>query len=149
MSTTKGHCLCRAIEYEFEGKPLWVAHCHCESCRRATSSPLATYVGVGVGQFRYLKGEVVSYQSSPGVWRYHCGTCGSPMAYTSDDRWPGEVHLYHGTLADPNALVPRGHVHCGEQLAWFDVADDLPRYETIGGKGVAPMRRGPRPPAAK
>ena len=44
--TTTGRCQCRAIEYEFEGEPKWVMHCHCENCRRAVSSAVATYVGV-------------------------------------------------------------------------------------------------------
>ena len=57
VQTTRGRCQCRSIEYEFEGKPKWVMHCHCESCRRAVSSAVATYVGVDIGQFRYLKGE--------------------------------------------------------------------------------------------
>ncbi len=60
--TTRGHCLCRAIEYEFEGAPKWVMHCHCESCRRAVSSALATYVGVNIDQFRYLKGTPAIYE---------------------------------------------------------------------------------------
>ena len=76
---THGRCQCRKIEYEFEGKPKWVMHCHCESCRRAVSSAVATYVGVNIDQFRYLKGEPAAYASSPGVKRYFCPTCGSPM----------------------------------------------------------------------
>jgi hypothetical protein len=143
MPTTRGHCLCKAIEYEFEGAPLWVVHCHCESCRRHTSSAVATYVGVKSDQFRYVKGEPAAYESSPKVWRYHCPRCGSPMAYIAD-RFPGEVHLYIGTLADPARFLPRAHIHVGEQLPWFEVADDLRRYERMGGKGVDPLRRGPR-----
>ena len=48
MTTTKGHCQCRSIEYEFEGEPKWVMHCHCTSCRRAVSSAVATYIGVRI-----------------------------------------------------------------------------------------------------
>ena len=56
-AVTKGHCQCGTIEYEFTGEPKWVMHCHCESCRRAVSSAVATYVGVRLEQFSYLKGE--------------------------------------------------------------------------------------------
>jgi hypothetical protein len=140
--TTRGRCLCRSIEYEFEGQPLWVAHCHCETCRRATSSAFATYVGVHVDQFRYLKGEPAIYRSSPGVQRFFCATCGSPIAYVGE-RWPGEVHLYAGSLDNPTQIEPRGHVHVAEQLPWADIHDDLPRFETTG-RGKKPVRRGPR-----
>lgn len=143
MKLTKGHCLCGGIKYEFEGKPDWVAYCHCESCRRHTSSSVATMVGVKLAQFRYLEGTPAAYQSSPGVWRYFCPTCGSPMAFTDDARWPGEVHLYIGTLEHPEAFVPTGHVHAAEQLPWFEVADELPRFEKFG-KGAKPSRHGPR-----
>ncbi len=140
---TKGHCLCGAIAYEFTGKPLWVSHCHCETCRRHTSSAVATFVGVKLDQFSYLQGTPASYQSSPDVWRYFCATCGSPMAYTSDKRHPGEVHLYIGTLENPEQFVPKGHVHAGEQLPWFEVHDELPRFEKMG-LGAEPLRKGPR-----
>jgi hypothetical protein len=118
-------------------------HCHCESCRRAVSSPLATYVGVRLEQFRYLKGEPAQYESSPGVKRYFCSNCGSPMAYAGT-RWPGEVHLFHGTLTDPAQWPPTGHAHVAEQVSWFEVSDHLPRYETTAGKGAKVMRKGPR-----
>lgn len=135
---TRGRCQCRALEYEFEGKPKWVMHCHCESCRRAVSSAVATYVGVDISQFRYLKGDPAIYQSSPGVQRYFCPTCGSPMAYAGS-RWPKEVHLFIGTLENPAKFPPTGHAHIGEAVAWFDVHDDLPRFERTvkDGKPVA------------
>jgi len=141
--TTKGHCQCRAIEYEFEGAPKWMMHCHCEACRRAVSSPVATYVGVRLEQFHYLKGEPAFYESSPGVKRYFCSRCGSPIAYAGS-RWPGEVHLFHGTLADQTQWAPTGHANVAEQLPWFEISDHLPRYEKNAGKGAKPVRKGPR-----
>ena len=140
--TTRGHCLCGAIEYAFSGEPRWVAHCHCESCRRATSSAFATYVGVGLDQFQYLKGEPTAYSSSPGVQRYFCPTCGSPLAFVGN-KWPGEIHLYAGSLENPDAIQPRGHVNVAEQLVWADVHDELPRYATFA-KDAGPLRRGPK-----
>jgi hypothetical protein len=142
MTVTKGRCQCRAIEYEFEDKPKWVMHCHCEDCRRAVSSAVATYIGVDIGQFRYLKGEPSIYESSPGVKRYFCATCGSPMAYAGS-RWPREVHLFHGTLEQPSQWPPTGHAHIGERVGWFDVHDDLPRFAKTAGKGAQPVKKGP------
>jgi hypothetical protein len=142
-AVTKGHCQCRNIEYEFTGEPKWVMHCHCESCRRAVSSAVATYVGVRLEQFSYLKGEPTYYESSPGVKRYFCTNCGSPMAYAGA-RWPGEVHLFHGTLADPSQWPPTGHAHVTEQVEWFEINDHLPRYAATAGKGAKPVRKGPK-----
>jgi hypothetical protein len=140
---TTGHCQCRAIEYQFTGDPKWVMHCHCESCRRAVSSAVATYIGVRLEQFSYLKGEPAIFESSPGVKRYFCAKCGSPMAYAGA-RWPGEVHLFHGTLADPGQWPPTAHAHVTEQVHWFEISDHLPRYAATSGKGAKPVRKGPK-----
>jgi hypothetical protein len=140
--TTKGRCQCRAIEYEFTGAPKWVMHCHCESCRRAVSSPVATYVGVLLEQFSYLKGEPTYYESSPGVKRYFCTVCGSPMAYagahgrarciSSTARWP---------IPRNGPDRPRPRRRAGN---WFEVNDHLPRYAATASKGAKPMRKGPK-----
>lgn len=144
---TRGRCQCGAISYEFEGKPKWVMHCHCASCRRAVASVMATYIGVRVEQFRYLAGEPAVYESSPGVKRYFCGKCGTPLAYAGE-RWPGEVHLLHGTLEDTNQWPPTGHAHVTEQLSWFEAHDELPRFEQVASRGSQPVRKGPRRPGA-
>lgn len=141
---TTGRCLCGAVRYEFRGSPLWVMHCHCDSCRRHTSSPVATFVGVARDSFRFTTDPPAVYASSPGVRRSFCARCGSPIAYEAD-RLPDEIHLYHGTLADPAALAAQGHVHTGEQLPWFEVADYLPRWRAFG-RGEPPLHNGPRRP---
>ena len=95
-----------------------------------------------------LCGEVKEFASSPGVWRGFCGDCGSAIYYRTDRR-PDVIDLYLGTLDDPSALTPQCHVHAAEQLAWFEVLDELPRY-AASRWGDGPMRHGPvrglRPP---
>lgn len=49
------------------------------------------------------------------------------MAYESD-RFPGEVHLFLGTLDHPNQFRPEFHVHCSERIPWLEINDELPRY---------------------
>ena len=124
---TTGHCLCGDLAYEFDGAPNWVSYCHCDSCRRHTSSAVAAFVGLDVSRTRYTKGTPVRYVSSPGVTRSFCGRCGSPMSYEGKN-FPGEVHFYIGTLSDPAALAPTVHVHVAEKLPWFDTRDVLPRH---------------------
>lgn len=103
---------------------------------------MATFVCVLHDTFRFTNGTPQSYASSPGVRRSFCLRCGTPIAYEAD-RIPNEVHLYHGTLTDPNAVQPTAHVHVAEQLGWFEVQDDLPRYAE-GMRGVSPIRHGSR-----
>ena len=107
------------------------------------SSPLQKFSLAG-GRFPEGVTAFRPEMAAHGKHNQPCPRCGSPMAYTAD-RYPGEVHLHIGTLADPNQFKPRGHVFAAEQLSWFEIADNLPRYAALGGKGVTPLRRGPRP----
>lgn len=125
--TTTGRCLCGDLTYEFTGEPKWLSYCHCESCRRQVSSPVAAFVGLDRKQFRYTHGTPTRFVSSPGVTRSFCGRCGSPMSFEGE-KWPGEIHLYTGTLSDPAAFAPTEHVRVAEKLPWFEVADQLPRH---------------------
>ncbi len=125
--THGGRCLCGTVRFEARGAPLWVAHCHCESCRRNTGTAVATFVGFAQDRFATVKGAPRTYASSPGVTRSFCADCGTPLAYEAE-RSPGEVHVYISTLDRPQDFVPQIHVHVGEQLPWLRLDDGLPRY---------------------
>lgn len=122
-----GRCFCGELRYVVNEPPLWVGHCHCESCRRNTGSAVATFVGVSSSSFSMRHGTRSFYESSPGVRRSFCARCGTPVSYEST-RFPGEVHLFLGTLDQPNQFRPEFHVHCSERIPWFEVRDELPRY---------------------
>ena len=139
---TRGRCLCGSVRYEFDGGPVMTAYCHCDSCRRHSSSPVAAFVLVRGDSVRFTGEAPRIYESSPGVQRSFCGTCGSPISYWTDRR-PDIVDLYAGTLEDMSALPPTLHVHTREQLPWFEVIDGLPRYVTVPRDGD-PSHFGPR-----
>jgi len=138
-----GRCLCGDIRYEYRGAPTNISYCHCDSCRRHVSGPVAAFVCVRRETFRFTQGAPVAYASSVRVTRTHCGRCGSPIAYESADS-ADIVELYHGTLDDPASVVPRHHVYAEEQLPWFEIADASPRYAR-GKTGNEPVRHGPKP----
>ena len=129
-----GRCLCGAVEFVAEGDAKWVAHCHCESCRRHTASPVATFVGFPRERFRYIKGEPKVHESSPERWRSFCGNCGSPLTYYAN--WdPRGIHVYLGVLDEPDRFPAQFQVHCAERICWFDVADGLKRYAGFSQQG--------------
>jgi hypothetical protein len=138
-----GRCLCQAIQYTYTGEPTLVVHCHCESCRRQTSAPIATFVLVPKAALQFTRGQPKEFASSQGVWRSFCGDCGSPVYYRTDRR-PDIIDLFAGTLTDPAKLVPQAHVHAVEQLPWLEVLDELPRYPRSRW-GEPPIHYGPRP----
>jgi hypothetical protein len=142
MSTTTGRCLCKAVEFAYEGEPNWTLNCHCEDCRRAISAPMATWISVPKSRFRFTAGAPAYYASSKGVRRGFCGRCGSPLTY-ENEVLPDEIHLLAGALSDPSGVKPSAHIVVKEQLPWFEAADELPRYEKWR-KNAQPVRHGPR-----
>lgn len=121
-----GRCLCGDVTYRATSAPLWQAHCHCESCRRATSSPFTSFFGVANGAWHWTGKPPASFASSEGVWRDFCPRCGAQMAYRST-RYPDEIHFYAASLDDPGRYAPTSHVHTDEQLPWVHLSDGLKR----------------------
>ncbi len=140
--SASGGCMCGALRYELSGEPVSVIHCHCLSCRRHTGAPVVSLVGLKKNQVRFTAGVRGRYESSPGVGRGFCNQCGTPLTWEGDGGELGpliEIHI--GTLDDPSQFTPKSHLHHDERIAWFDVADDLPRYhEWDEGE---PYRHGP------
>ncbi len=123
----KGGCLCGAVRYEVEGRPLNSGVCHCETCRRIASAPRLPFVGVPARAFRLTRGTPVDYASSPGVTRSFCGRCGSPLTYRRTDL-PDELDVMTVSLDDPAAAPPAFHVWTSEALGWDRLAGDLPAH---------------------
>jgi hypothetical protein len=132
----RGRCLCGQVRFVAHGEPKWVAHCHCESCRRATSAAFATYAGYATTAVEWSGEAPGAYESSPGVIRRFCRRCGSPMSFEGKP-WPGEIHLFLPSFDNPADLMPKVHVHVEEQVAWVHLADGLPRYAKTAQDGPA------------
>ena len=99
-----GRCLCGAVTFTYDGGENWCAHCHCDSCRRQTSSPFTTFVSVPDERFAWTAGEPAVFTSSPGVRRLFCRDCGTPLSYDSGE--PG-LALAHGAF-DRAGAIPIG-----------------------------------------
>ena len=130
---TKGHCLCGAVAYAAGGDPNWVSHCHCGSCRRNSGAAVATFVSFQLSEFVVTKGTLSDYESSPGVIRSFCNKCGSPMTYRSKTM-PTEVHLFLGSLENPEAFPAQLQVFCAEKLPWLSIDDQIPKFDAIPGQ---------------
>ncbi|MCJ9429385.1 GFA family protein [Kordiimonas marina] len=124
-----GRCLCGGVKMEAVAEPLWVAHCHCPSCRKTTGAAFATYVGFDKNAVRFI-GELQLYKSSPGVMRRFCPTCGGTVSFMGE-AWPGEVHLHAGFLDQAESLKPESHVFTRTEMPWAHMDDGLERHETF------------------
>ena len=121
----RGHCLCGQLRFEARGEPAWVSYCHCASCRRHAASPVTCFVNFPTERVAF-EGVLTRYESSRGVTRSHCATCGTPISYETVKR-PGEIDLYLNAFEQPESFEPQGHAFYAERIPWFDTRDELPR----------------------
>jgi hypothetical protein len=141
--------MCGSVRYETEGEPFAINYCHCQSCRRHTGAPVVVLAGYQAAQVQFSGIERKRYESSPGAFRAFCERCGTPLTWEGDGGELGQiVELHINTFDDPESMVPTSHAFEPERLTWFDVEDELPRYE--GFSELSPMLfQGPashRPP---
>ncbi len=140
-----GGCMCGAVRYEIAGEPFMVNHCHCHSCRKHNGAAVVTLAGFKVDQVKFIGEPRKFYESTPGANRAFCSNCGTPLTWEGDGDELGpicEIHI--STFDNPDTLVPTGHAFYQERIKWFDVADDLPRYEGFV-EYDSPLRHGPEP----
>ena len=131
-TTMNGGCMCGVVRYEARGASFGVNHCHCHSCRKHNGAAVVTLAGYKADQVTFSGADRKTYKSSPGVGRAFCGECGTPLTWEGDGGELGPIFEFHiSTFDEPDLLVPTGHAFEPERIAWFDIADSLPRYETF------------------
>lgn len=126
---TKGRCFCGKTQWEFDGDPTWSCYCHCDDCRRNCAAPVVGWLGVPEKDFRWVGQAPKTFQSSPGVTRLFCDSCGTPMGFVAE-HYPGGMNLYAATLEDPTQFTPEFHVNYQSKLPWLAMQDDLPKYDS-------------------
>lgn len=139
MTRLTGRCQCGAIAWSTDGPVLWAGHCHCDSCRRASSAAFTSFFGVPRAGVAWRGAPAVN-RSSAAVERGFCAACGTQLFYRST-RWPTETHLFAATLDDPVQFQPKAHFHWAERVSWVQVADSLPKFAG-SAEGAEPVENG-------
>ena len=126
----KGSCLCGDVRYEIDALDKPIAHCHCQTCRKAHSAAFASTAGVMREHFRWLSGErlVNSFESSPGKLRHFCSRCGSHLAAER----PAQPHVIVrvATLDDDPGAKPDAHIWVSHDVPWLDYENVRQSYAT-------------------
>jgi hypothetical protein len=119
----RGRCHCGAVRFVAAFPTRFVAHCHCESCRRAHAAAFVTWAGFRHEQVRVLQGagELATHESSPGTVRRFCRRCGTKLFFESA-KWPGETHVPLAAFDDPLDRAPQGHAFAAEHVSWLPFA---------------------------
>jgi hypothetical protein len=120
-----GGCLCGAVRYRISAEPRSVDYCHCSMCRRAAGAPVVARITVPNAAFAWTAAGPAVYRSSAEGERLHCPTCGTQLTLRDE---PDCLDVTLASLDDPEAVQPSYHIWTMSRIAWFDTADDLPRY---------------------
>ena len=135
LQNATGGCLCGSIRFKLYGSPRLVEYCHCNSCRKAVGAPVMAWVGVAVGQFKITEGNPGRYTSSSGVERTFCQRCGTSLTQFAEE-FAEEIYVSVCALDDPATTQPDVHIWRLDRLPWFEIADDLPRYQRFKSDGI-------------
>jgi hypothetical protein len=123
----EGGCLCGAVRYRATTEPVRAVICHCSMCRKHSGAPALAFVHFPVESFAWVKGEPTRYRSSTYAERGFCSICGSTLSM-HEQVLADRVQVTVGSLDQPQRVQPDDHVWTQDQLPWFEIDDQLPRF---------------------
>ena len=126
-----GRCECGAVEYTVPDDFAYSITCHCSNCRAHTGSAFKAFAGIAGEKLTIAKGAdgLLVWGDPDGKNHTRCGTCGSPLySVVNEEGW---VHVALGSLRDAPSIRPAKHIFVGSKAPWFDITDDLPRFEEL------------------
>jgi len=125
-----GRCQCGGAAYEVAGAPLEVYVCHCQECRRQSSSAFGISVIVRAADVSVLRGNLKRWSrptdSGGTLDCTFCADCGSLLFHAA----PGEdtVSVKGGSLDVPPDLAGAAHIWTSRKLAGVVIPADAPQF---------------------
>jgi hypothetical protein len=98
-------------------------------CRKETGAAFGTVAVVEPRHFRFVRGEdlVQIHRYPPDGTRAFCRVCGSKAPLRLFDATI--VIVPAGMLDDDPGVRPVLHQFAGSKASWWEISDDLPRFE--------------------
>jgi hypothetical protein len=128
---TRGSCLCGRVGYLVTGPVLRCHNCHCSRCRKARGAAHASNFFTASDGVRLTRGEdlLATYKVPEARFfkQVFCRACGSPMPRFDPERGIAVVPM--GSLDDDPGVRPQRHIFTASKASWFEITDDLPRFE--------------------
>jgi hypothetical protein len=109
----RGGCLCGAVRYSLNARPLAVNACHCDDCKKLSGATNLLMVMAERASFAPEKGDVSRYtkraDSGRNVDILRCANCGTRLWHEPQSA-PNYMFIAVGTLDDPNWAIPTSHI---------------------------------------
>jgi hypothetical protein len=107
-----GSCLCGAVRYRLNARPLTMTACHCDDCKKMSGGTNLLVITVPRDSFEQLQGEVLRFRRTADSGRQsdvvHCAQCGTRL-WHEPQAFP-VMTIAAGTLDDPSWFVPATHI---------------------------------------
>ena len=127
-----GGCLCGAVRYRLIGDPVTFYACHCTDCQRQTGSAFGLSMIVREQDLELVQGEPKRFEATMADGRVkrgrYCGQCAARL-WGEPAALPGLRVLRPGTLDDPGAFTPIGHIWTRSARDWVPIPDDAVLFE--------------------
>jgi len=107
-----GACLCGAVRYRVDARPLTITACHCDACKKMSGATNLLVFTVPKGGFEHLSGELLRYRRTAASGNQsdvvHCAVCGTRL-WHEPQAFP-VMTVTAGTLDDPSWVVPASEI---------------------------------------
>ncbi len=112
-----GHCRCGRTTFTVDAPPLLTMACHCDGCRRMTSSAFSLSALYAAPAFRLTAGDPVRCGLNGAFRHYGCRHC-MTWLYTFPAGTDDYVNVRAVLLDDPALHRPYIETHTDEKLPW-------------------------------
>jgi hypothetical protein len=130
-----GGCLCGALRYAAEGKPLFAGLCFCVDCRKASGSGFVPYLGFAAADVRFT-GASVSYVhqavSGGDATRNSCLVCNG-LVFGGERDVSESFTIYAGSLDDVSTFHPTVAIFTSGRPDWAVIPPGLKIFERAPG----------------
>ena len=128
----RGRCECGAVRYTVADAFLYAANCHCSQCRAATGSAFKAFAGIERDKLELTHGhDSLLIFGEENLNNTRCGACGSLLFSVVRDG--AYAHVAMGSLVDAPSIRPTEHIFVGSKAPWFEITDELPRFDEYPG----------------
>jgi hypothetical protein len=128
-----GGCLCGQVRYEIDGEPIFMGHCHCRDCQRATGTGHVSVIAMPRAAVK-ITGETRAYASNGDsgqpLTRNFCPNCGS-LIFSQPQVMGDVANVTAGTLDDPSIFQPQAAIYTSRRPHWDHLQGALMEFETV------------------
>ena len=126
-----GSCLCGAVRYVLDARPMAVNACHCRDCKKMSGGTNLLMIVSQRGAFSHT-GAVEHFRKPADSGReidvVRCTRCGTRLWHEPLSS-PALVFVAAGTLDDPSWAVPTSHIWVEKASPGVMMQDDAVRIE--------------------